>query len=143
MTAQPTPSEDEARDDAPRIRPPQPNEPTQWQPQQWQPPPVQPPPSGQIPPGWQPPGQYGYVVYQAPPYNTLAILALVLGAMVLPPLGIYFGHKAQQQIAQTGERGVELAKAGVVVGWILTALYGLFFIVWCAFAAQFFAHAPR
>ena len=81
----------------------------------------------------------GYVWYQPPPYNTLAILALVLGVMVLPPLGIYFGHKAQEQIAQTGERGVELAKAGVVVGWILTSLYGVLFCGVCLLASQ----APR
>ena len=132
MTDESTPPSDQ-----PHIRPPQPDQPAQWSPQYWQPP-VQPPPPGQIPPG-----QYGYMVYQPPPYNTLAILALVLGVMVLPPLGIYFGHKAQEQIAQTGERGVELAKAGVLVGWILTVFYGLFFVAWCCFAAQIFSHAPR
>src|SRR5262245_4601418 len=141
MTDQPTPS-DAPQDWPPPIRPPQPEQPTQWSPQYWQPP-VQQPPPGQVPPWMVPPGQYGYVVYQPSPYNTLAILALVLGVMVLPPLGIYFGHKAQQQIAQTGERGVELAKAGVVVGWILTCFYGVFFVIWCCFAAQILSHAPQ
>jgi peptidyl-prolyl cis-trans isomerase B (cyclophilin B) len=46
---------------------------------------------------------------------------------VFPPLGIYFGYKAKQQIANTGERGVELANAGVIVGWIFTSFY----ILWC------------
>jgi UPF0716 family protein affecting phage T7 exclusion len=80
------------------------------------------------------------MVYQPPPYNVLAILSLVLGIMVLPPLGIYFGHKAQAQIAQTGERGVELAKAGVVVGWILTSLYVLMF---CGVCFLFTASTPQ
>ncbi|WP_027659599.1 DUF4190 domain-containing protein [Salinispora fenicalii] len=79
-----------------------------------------------------------YPPYAHPaPFNTYAILALVLGAMVFPPLGIYFGNKAKGQIAQTGERGVELATAGVIVGWIFTAFYGLLFVVWCGMAAVF------
>lgn len=68
--------------------------------------------------------------YPQPPINMYAILSLVLAIFVLPPLGIYFGHKAKQQIAVTGERGTELATAGIVVGWIFTG----FFILWCAFA---------
>ncbi|MDM4721984.1 DUF4190 domain-containing protein [Micromonospora sp. WMMA1363] len=81
-------------------------------------------------------GHPPYPSYAYPaPFNTYAILALIFGAMVFPPLGIYFGNKAKGQIAQTGERGVELATAGVMVGWIFTILYGLFFIVWCGMAA--------
>jgi hypothetical protein len=68
------------------------------------------------------------------PVNTYAILALVFGATVFAPLGIYFGKKAKKQIAQTGERGVELATAGVVVGSICTAFYGLTLLVWCVVA---------
>lgn len=91
-------------------------------------PPTQQPP--QVPgptPGHPPYPPYAY----SPPVNMYAILALVFGAMVFPPLGIYFGNKAKKQIAQTGERGVELATAGLVVGWIFTAIYGLFVLVWC------------
>jgi hypothetical protein len=57
---------------------------------------------------------------------------------VLPPLGIYFGKKAQQQIAVTGERGIELAKAAVVVGWVLTIGVGAFFVIWCVIVMSFF-----
>ncbi|HEU4426261.1 MAG TPA: DUF4190 domain-containing protein [Pilimelia sp.] len=71
-----------------------------------------------------------------------AILALVFGAMVFPPLGIYFGSKAKQQIAETGERGVELATAGLVVGWIFTALYGVAFLVWCGIVGTMLAAGP-
>lgn len=60
----------------------------------------------------------------------------------VPPVGIYFGSKAKGQIAQTGERGVELATAGVVVGWIFTALYGVVFLAWCGMAAVMLGSAP-
>lgn len=95
-------------------------------------PPTQQPPPATNPVAGHPP--YPPYPHQAP-FNTYAILALVFGAMVFPPLGIYFGSKAKGQIAQTGERGVELATAGVVVGWIFTVLYGLFFLAWCGMAA--------
>ncbi|MFC3502837.1 DUF4190 domain-containing protein [Micromonospora krabiensis] len=91
-------------------------------------PPTPPPPSAAGPT----PGHPSYPPYAyAPPMNVYAILSLVFGVMVFPPLGIYFGGKAKQQIAQTGERGIELATAGVVVGWIFTVMYGFFFLLWC------------
>lgn len=71
---------------------------------------------------------------QYAPFNTYAILALVFGVMVFPPLGIYFGNRAKREIAQTGERGTELATAGIVVGWILTIGYVVLMVVWCALA---------
>lgn len=67
----------------------------------------------------------------APPVNTYAILATIFAFVVFPPLGIYFGTKAKQQIAQTGERGIELATVGIIAGWVLSVLYALFMIVWC------------
>ena len=42
---------------------------------------------------------------------------LVLAVVVLPPLGIYFGNLAKKQIGESGERGIELANAAVIVGW--------------------------
>ncbi|WP_144125822.1 DUF4190 domain-containing protein [Catellatospora sichuanensis] len=89
------------------------------------------------PPPQQPPYPYGHYPPQ-PPYNTYAILSLALGIFVLPPLGIYFGNKAKQQIAATGERGIELANAGVVVGWVLTGLMAAFFVLWCVMAVTMF-----
>jgi hypothetical protein len=100
-------------------------------------------------PGPYPPGPYlypppGYVVYQPQPgINVYAILSLVLGIMVLPPLGIYFGRKAKEQIEETGERGIELAKVGEVVGWVLTILYGLFFCFICVNLLGAFNSFPR
>ncbi|MEH1015687.1 DUF4190 domain-containing protein [Micromonospora sp. CPCC 206060] len=66
--------------------------------------------------------------------NTYAILSLVFAVMVFPPLGVYFGNRARDQIAQTGERGAELATAGIVVGWVFTIMYVVFIVVWCAMA---------
>ena len=74
---------------------------------------------------------------QLPPINMYAILSLVLALAVFPPLGIYFGTKAKRQIAQTGERGVELATAGLVVGWIFSG----FMLLSCATGLAFIAFA--
>jgi Domain of unknown function (DUF4190) len=84
---------------------------------------------GQPPAGYGVPG-YPYGVYQ-PPMNTYAILSLVLGIAVLPPLGIYFGYQARKQIAVTGERGSELATAGIVIGWVLSSIFAAFILLWC------------
>jgi hypothetical protein len=82
-----------------------------------------------------PPGTYQqpapYVYRPLPPYNTYAILALVLAIAVLPPLGIYFGNLAKKQIAGSGERGIELANAAVVVGWVMSILMLAFLTLWC------------
>jgi len=80
--------------------------------------------------------------HYAPPINLYSILSLVFAIFVLPPLGIYFGIKAKQQIAQTGERGAELATAGIVTGWVLSGLLAVMLIIWCAFAVFFVAMIP-
>lgn len=53
--------------------------------------------------------------------NVMAILALVF-AFVFAPLGIVFGAVGLGQIRQTGEDGAGLAKAGLVLGIVLTVL---------------------
>jgi len=95
-----------------------------------------------VPPGYPPPGYPPYPPpgyppygYPPPPLNTYAVLSLVLALALFPPLGIYFGIKAKEQIAQTGERGLELARVGVIAGWVLTGLMVLFFVLWCGFMA--------
>lgn len=78
----------------------------------------------------QPPGPYPYPGpppgypggYPQPrPTNSLAVVALVCGILVAP-LGILFGHLSLSQIKRTGEEGRGLAIAGLVVGYVLTAL---------------------
>src|SRR5215475_306012 len=84
------------------------------------------PPSG--PPGYPPPpygGAQPYPGYGYPPpvaaTNTMAILSLVM-SFVFSPLGIVFGHIARKQMRQTGEQGHGLATAGLIIGYIFTAL---------------------
>ncbi|MDI9915903.1 DUF4190 domain-containing protein [Rhodococcus sp. IEGM 1379] len=87
-------------------------------------------------------GGYGYPQQQYPqnwqprPTNTLAVLALVF-AFLVAPLGIVFGHIARSQIKRTGEQGDGLALAGLIIGYIFTALGILFFIAWVAFWGLF------
>ena len=74
--------------------------------------------------------------------NTLAVVSLVTGigsffAHIVPGIGgftvsliaIITGYMARQQIKQTGERGMGMATAGMVIGAIHLALIGLLVIV--------------
>lgn len=72
--------------------------------------------------------------YYAPPTNTLAIIALVLG-IIIPIGGIICGHIALGQIKRTGEGGRGLAMAGLIIGYGLTALTIIFVIIYVAFIA--------
>jgi peptidyl-prolyl cis-trans isomerase B (cyclophilin B) len=51
----------------------------------------------------------------------LAVVALVC-AFVFAPLGILFGHISLSQIKRSGEEGRGLAIAGLVIGYLVTAL---------------------
>jgi peptidyl-prolyl cis-trans isomerase B (cyclophilin B) len=81
-----------------------------------------PPPYGAYPP---PPysGYYGYLGTYPPPRstNSLAIVSLVC-AFLFAPLGIVFGHISLSQIKRSGEEGRGLAIAGLVIGYLITAL---------------------
>jgi hypothetical protein len=70
----------------------------------------------------QPFGAPGYRL--AAPTNSMAIAALV-SALVFAPLGIVFGHIALSQLKHSGEDGKGLAIAGVVIGYVGTALFVL------------------
>ncbi|MFI5508829.1 peptidylprolyl isomerase [Mycobacterium sp. NPDC051804] len=79
-----------------------------------------PPPYGAYPPpyGGYPP----YSGYPTPqPTNPLAIASLVC-ALLFAPLGIVFGHISLSQIKKSGEEGRGLAVAGLVIGYLVTAL---------------------
>jgi hypothetical protein len=76
---------------------------------------------------------------QPRPLNTYALLSLLLSLMVFPPLGIYFARKAKQQIAETGESGIELANVGEIVGWVFTSLIGVMFCLWCGVVISVFS----
>jgi peptidyl-prolyl cis-trans isomerase B (cyclophilin B) len=55
------------------------------------------------------------------PTNAMAVAALICG-ILFAPLGIVFGHISLSQIKRTGEEGRGLAIAGLVMGYVLTAL---------------------
>lgn len=77
--------------------------------------------------------QYGRPLapWSAQQTNGFAIAALVT-SLVLAPLGIIFGHLALSQIRRTGEAGRGLAIAGLVIGYVWTALALIWLI--CLFA---------
>jgi len=59
--------------------------------------------------------------YRAPPsadYNTFAVLSPIFG-VVVPPAGVVLGHLALPQIRRTGERGRNVAIAGLVIGYLM------------------------
>ncbi|OBB77400.1 DUF4190 domain-containing protein [Mycobacterium sp. 852014-52144_SCH5372336] len=100
---------------------------------QYPPPPPEPPAPSAGP--YSPmPGQYPVVVapvgyLPAAKTNSMAIAALV-SSLVLAPLGIVFGHIALSQIKRSGEDGRGLAIAGLVIGYIFTAILLLWVLFW-------------
>ncbi|MFR9777108.1 DUF4190 domain-containing protein [Micromonospora sp. MS34] len=81
-------------------------------------------------PGGYPPA---YPAYGPPPTRTngMAIAALALSLIgitscITAPIGAILGHVALKQIRERGEQGEGMAKAGIIIGWILTALMVLF-----------------
>ncbi|WP_229402755.1 DUF4190 domain-containing protein [Micromonospora okii] len=88
---------------------------------------------GYAPAGYPPPGYPGYGYPVAPKTNGLAVAALVLALVglascITAPIGAIMGHVAMKQIRQTGEAGEGMAKAAIIVGWILTGLLALLII---------------
>jgi hypothetical protein len=70
--------------------------------------------------------QYPYA--PTAPTNVLAIVALV-SAFFIPVAGIVCGHLALGQIKRTGENGRGLALAGLIIGYVLTALILLMIVL--------------
>jgi hypothetical protein len=97
----------------------------------------------------------GVALAMAPPNNTLAVVSLVaailsfvgnivplVGWFTLALIAIVTGHMARRQIRQTGEGGMGLATAGLVIGYIHLALIGVvlvfFFGLFMAILAAIF-----
>jgi peptidyl-prolyl cis-trans isomerase B (cyclophilin B) len=86
------------------------------------------------------PGNPGYPGYPPPPppreTNGWAIAALV-AAFTFPPMAIVCGHVALSQLNRTGDEGRGLAIAGLVVGYVLTALIVVFVAMMIWFMIMF------
>lgn len=81
--------------------------------------------------------QPGYPGYQAAATNGLAIASMILGILgfvtcgVTSVLAVILGHVSLGQIKRTGEQGHGMALTGVILGWLLT---GLWLLYWAAVA---------
>jgi hypothetical protein len=67
--------------------------------------------------------------------NTYALLALLLSILVFPPIGIWLGRKAKEQIAVSGESGIELATVAEIYGWVVTGFLVIGGCLYCAIGA--------
>ena len=67
--------------------------------------------------------------------NVLAIVALILGFLV-PIGGIICGPIALSQIKKTGQSGKGLAKAGLIIGIVITAFWVLMIVLSFALASS-------
>lgn len=117
------------------------------------PPPVPPIPAmpGYGPtPGYGPPPGYP-APYPAPGYygprvtNSNATISLVLGilAWTVCPItaifGVIYGRRAQEEIDASGgtQGGEGLAKAGIIMSWVLLGMYGLMIVGFVVFVVVF------
>ncbi|MBX7213608.1 MAG: DUF4190 domain-containing protein [Thermoflexales bacterium] len=115
------------------------------------PPPYQPPAQApgsvpgysapQYPPAQQP---YGAPMPVVPQQNSMALISLIVSIasfvtipIILGIVGIVLGNKAKGEIAASNgmQTGEGLAKAGVIIGWVNIALYGLCICGYIAFVA--------
>lgn len=105
-------------------------------------------PAGYAAPGY--PAGYAYPVAAQAPTNGLAIAGMIVsivGAVglcmyglggYLGIVGAIMGHVARKQIRERGEQGGGMATAGIIVGWIATAIAIIatvlivIFVVWAA-----------
>ena len=73
---------------------------------------------------------YSHPGHPCPPrQNVLAIVSLV-AAFFVPIAAIVTGHLALNQIARTSEEGYGMAKAGLILGYVLTGLQLFLVIIW-------------
>ncbi|MFC4242044.1 DUF4190 domain-containing protein [Gryllotalpicola reticulitermitis] len=76
-----------------------------------------------------------------PPFNVMALITFI-GAFVIPVVGIVCGHITLGEYRKgLPERGREYALAGLILGYIFTALWVVLAIVWIVFAFTHFGHA--
>jgi hypothetical protein len=92
-----------------------------------------PPAPGYPPPGYPPAPYPGAGYYPARITNSNATISLVLGIvawLVCPVTAIFsimYGRRAQDEIDASGgtQTGEGMAKAGIIMSWVLLGIYGL------------------
>ncbi|GAA4188571.1 hypothetical protein GCM10022288_15100 [Gryllotalpicola kribbensis] len=78
---------------------------------------------------------------QLPPFNVMALITFI-GAFIIPVVGIVCGHITLAEYRKgLPERGREYAKAGLILGYIFTALWLVLIVVWIVFAFTHFGGA--
>ena len=76
-----------------------------------------------------------------PPFNVMALITFI-GAFVIPVVGIVCGHITLAEYRKgLPERGREYAKAGLILGYIFTAIWVVLAIIWIVFAFTHLGHA--
>ncbi|MFD0899416.1 DUF4190 domain-containing protein [Actinomadura sediminis] len=86
----------------------------------------------------QPPAvqHHHYGPPSAPPTNGMATASMVCGLIGIvfcgftSILAIIFGHVAQSQIRRTREGGAGMATAGLVMGYIVTAIWAVVWVIY-------------
>ncbi len=98
---------------------------------------------------------YGYPVAVAPPTNGLSIASLVVSIVAvfglcgyglggyLGIVGAILGHVSRKRIRERGENGDGMALAGIIVGWISTAIAVLATIAIVVFLVWLSEHDPN
>jgi Domain of unknown function (DUF4190) len=71
------------------------------------------------------PAYYGPPMVVSQPTNGLAIASLIVSILGFGPVGAIMGHIARRQIKERNEQGDGLALAGIIVGWVTTAIWVL------------------
>jgi hypothetical protein len=59
--------------------------------------------------------------------NLLAIVSLPM-SLVFPPVGVGLAHMARAEIRRTGERGAGLTTAALVLGYLVSGLWLVFWL---------------
>ena len=69
--------------------------------------------------------------------NAFALTSMILGILGGSVLAIIFGHLAKAQIRRTGEKGEGMATAGLVLGYLGTAIVAIIILSsWIAMASM-------
>lgn len=80
---------------------------------------------------------------QTPQQTNTAALVSFICAFCVPPLGIVAGHAALKRIRDDGEPGRGIAKAGLIIGYVLTSLWIAVIIAWFSWTLVLLNHSAK